>query len=92
MPQMWIPSGEYTMNNELRDERAKETRYGMTWNWLTKTGKRVGFDVTRMASLPGRGAVIGIDTPAGNLQVYLSEGGRSLRAWNEGGEMGSTHV
>ena len=68
------------------EERSFETRTGLNWDWLSRSGKRVGFRVTRMARIEGRGAVLGITTyedpdTAPRLQIYLSDGGKSLRVW-----------
>ena len=67
------------------DERVVDTGYGFDWGWLSRSGKRVWFRVTRLTHIDGRGAVIGIDAgdpgKGPRLQVSLSDGGRKVRVW-----------
>ena len=66
-------------------DRLVETSYGFNWGWLSRSGKRVWFRVTRIAHIDGQGAVIGIDAgdpeKGPRLQVSLSDGGRKIRVW-----------
>lgn len=57
------------------------TDFGFTWGPVT---------VTRMAHIPGRGYVIGIDAGSKRAQVYVSEKGRSLRFWLDHEELKET--
>jgi len=64
----------------------------MVWDWKSPAGRRVGLRVDRRVSLEGRGVVLGVTTledpdVAPRLEVYLSEGGQSLRVWLDGEEL-----
>lgn len=51
--------------NELTD-------YGFTWGPM---------ELTRICHVEGRGYVLEVKTDSKNLQIYVSEKGRSVRAW-----------
>ena len=73
------------MQDRDTEERAILTQYGMNWDWLSKTGKRIGFRVSRMARISS-GSLLRVTTyddinDAPRLDVYLSRGGRSFRVW-----------
>lgn len=54
---------------------------------LTEFGFRWGpMEVSRMAHVEGRGFVIGVNTDHRRCQLYVSEGGRSVRLWVDGEE------
>ena len=75
----WYPEG-------LNDEQSHVTKYGLRWDWEHGNGRQ-GFNVERLSSQPGRGAVLAVDAGEYRLQIYLSEGGRSLRVWRDGVEL-----
>lgn len=76
----------------MKDERSFTTTHGMNWDWLSSKGERQGLQIQRMVTVKGRGVVLGI-SPYGDpdkvprIQVFLSEGGRSLRVWKDGVEL-----
>ena len=54
------------------------TEFGFRWGPM---------EVTRMAFVPGKGRVVGINTPSHRCQLYVSEAGRSIRLWIDGKEV-----
>ena len=78
--------------SEIEQHRAYATTHGWVWDWLDKRGKRQGFEIQRTVSVEGRGSVIRVWSrgPGPNrqrLEIYLSEGGRSLRVWRGNKEL-----
>ena len=72
------------------DERVVNTSHGFNWGWPSRAGKRKWLRVIRMASFP-TGRVLGIDTgdpdKGPRLQVWVSDGCRSIRVWRDGVEL-----
>ncbi len=67
----------------MTDDSLTKTDYGFRWG---------NVEVTRCMYLPGRGRTL-IIAPEGNgysgggVEVYVSEGGRSVRVWKNGREL-----
>lgn len=61
-------------------EPAVESRFGFRWGNVW---------VQRRAHIPGRGrvVVVGPEDTETRVEVYVSEGGRSVRVWKNGVEM-----
>ena len=77
---------------EIEQHRAYPTEHGWNWDWLDKQGNRQGFAIQRTATLDGRGSVMRVwslepGPDKVRLEIYLSEGGRSLRVWRGNKEL-----
>ena len=62
---------------ERDNDRSEVTRFGFTWGPMK---------VTRFATLPKHRA-LGVETDHAEVQVYVSNGGRSIRVFKDGREL-----
>ena len=61
-----------------REDTGRYTQYGFQWGPL---------DVVRIAHFPGRGRVLGLKTQHDELEVFVTNKGRRIRAWKDGKEL-----
>jgi hypothetical protein len=62
----------------MSDDTYERTDYGFMWG---------NMEVTRMWRRHGGGRVLGVAVGKRRLQVYVSEGGRSVRVWDGSREL-----
>jgi len=74
-------------HEELPEQEAYADAYGWRWTWRDRRNIRQGFVIRRVTTLKGRGAVLAVRSrlsPHLEIQVFLSEGGRSLKVHQNG--------
>ena len=81
------------MTGEYDDQHLEDNPYGFTWHWTRPNGSPGGVVVERWGCIYGKGAALGIrgvGRQSPQLEVYVSDGGRSIQVFLDGERMGAT--